>query len=198
MLQNIVELILDKPSYRVPELRLVVDGNKEKGESRYGFADLFIPATTIMSGTRTFAELLELKYITLEGLLKGEVNNWRHLPTYSDMEYLEKRLSGDNEDKILGKNYMYWSKDLRRPVTKTVGSILEDGVEQLTMYMETVAKGQTNNWNNSGILDKRIKVGDGSDFLQGHVVMGIGRSRFFVRSTQPTPTSKEYNRILQF
>ena len=195
MLQSTVEFTLDKPRYRVPELRLVVDGNKEKGEGRYGFADLFIPAMTTIDGTRTFAELLELKYITLEGLLKGEVNNWRHRPTYSDMEDLEKRLSGDNEDKILGRNYMYWSKDLRRPVTKTVGSILQGGVEQLTMYMETVAKGQTNNWNDSGIWDNRIKVGDGSDFLQGHVVMGIGRSRFLVRSTQPTPTSKEYERI---
>src|SRR5205823_12302439 len=131
-------------------------------------------------------------------VVKRAGNNWRHRATCSGMEDLENAFSGDNEDKILGRNYMYWSKDLGRPITKTVGSILEDGVEQLTMYMETVAKGQTNNWNDSGILDKRIKVGDGSDFLQGHVVMGIGRSRFFVRSTQPTPTSKEYNKILQF
>jgi len=195
MLQSIVELILDKPSYRVPELRLVVDGNKEKGKGCYGFADLFIPATTRTNGTRTYAELLELKYITLNGLLKGEVNNWHRPSAYSDMEDLAKRLSGDNDDEILRRNYMYWSKDLGRPVTKTVGSILADGVEQLNMYMETIAKGETNNWNNSGILDKRIKVEDGNDFLQGHVVMGIGRGRILVRSTQPTLTSKEYDRI---
>ncbi|RUS19136.1 hypothetical protein BC937DRAFT_87959 [Endogone sp. FLAS-F59071] len=102
---------------------------------------------------------------------------------------------------------MYWSKDLGRPETKTVSSILEGGVKQLTMYMETVAKGQIkrwndsgvlDSWNDSGVLDSRIKVGGGSDYLQGHVVMGIGRRRFVVRSTQPTLTSKEYNRILQF
>jgi hypothetical protein len=197
MLQSIVELVLDKPSYRVPELRLVIDGNKGKGEGRYGFADVFIPATTTISGGRTFAELLELKYITLEGLFKGAVNNWSRPPTYLDMEDLEKHLSGESEDKILERNYMYWSKDLRRPETKTISSILEGGVKQLTMYMGVVAKGETKRWSNSGVFDSRIKVGDGSDYLQGHVVMGIGRSRFVVRSIQPTPTSKEYNRILQ-
>ncbi|RUS27825.1 hypothetical protein BC938DRAFT_482686, partial [Jimgerdemannia flammicorona] len=197
MLQSIVELILDKPSYRVPELRLVIDGNKGKGEGRYGFADVFIPATTTISGGRTFAELLELKYLTL-GLFKGAANNWSHHPTYSDMEDLEKRLSGEDEDKILERNYMHWSKDLGRPETKTVSSILEGRVKQLRMYMETVAKGQTKRWNDSGVLDSRIKVGEGSDYLQGHVVMGIGKSRFIARSTQLTQTSKAYNRIVQF
>src|SRR4051812_32687276 len=110
------------------------------------------------------------------------------------MEDLEKRLSEESEDELLERKYTYWSKDLGGPVTKTVRSILEGAVEQLTMYMKTVAKGQTKGWNDSGIWDKRIKVGDGSDFLQGHVVMGIGRSRFLVR-TQEMPTSKEYNRI---
>jgi hypothetical protein len=114
MLQGIVELVLDKPSYRVPELRLVLDGNKGKGEGRYGFADVFIPGTTTISGVRTFAELLELKYITLEGLFKGAANNWRRLPTYSDMENLEKRLSEENEDTLLGRPIIC------RPLKKTL------------------------------------------------------------------------------
>jgi len=198
MLQGIVELILDKPSYRVPELRLVMDGNKGKGEGRYAFVDVFIPAAKTISGARTIAEILELKYITLEGLFKGQMGNWRRYPTYSDMENLEKRLSEEDEDTILKRNYMYWSKDLGQPETKTVGSILEGGMEQLTRYMKTVAKGQTKGWDDSGIWDKRIKVGNGGDLLQGHVIMGIGKSRFLVRSIQAMPTSKEYNRILQF
>ncbi|KAG0347172.1 hypothetical protein BG004_008328, partial [Podila humilis] len=43
VLQGIVELLLDEPSNRVPELRLVVDGSKEPGNGRFGFVDIFIP-----------------------------------------------------------------------------------------------------------------------------------------------------------
>jgi hypothetical protein len=196
MLQSTVELILGKPSYRVPELCLVIDGNKPKGEGRFGFVDVFIPATTTFGG-RTFAVLLELKYITLEGLFKG-ANNQLRPPTYVEMQDLEKRLSGEDEDKILERNYVYWSKDSGESETKTVSSILEGGVKQLMKYVETVAKGQPKCWNDSGVLDSRIKVRDGDDCLQGHVVMGIGGSRFVVRSTQLIQTSNAYNRIVQF
>ena len=196
-LQGIVELLLDKPIYRVPELRLVIDGNQPKGKGRFGFVDVFIPAATTTFGRRTFAVLLELKYIMLEGLFKGAYNQLRP-PTYVEMQDLEKHLSGEDEDKILERNYVYWSKDSGESETKTVSSILEGGVEQLTKYVETVAKGQPKHWTDSGVLDSRIKVGDGDDCLQGHVVMGIGGSRFVVRSTQLIQTSNAYNRIVQF
>ena len=54
MLQGVVELLLDEPNSRVPELRLIFDGNKEYGYGRYGFVDIFIPPmSTGIVGRRT-------------------------------------------------------------------------------------------------------------------------------------------------
>ena len=189
--QGIVEIILDKPNDRVPELALVMDGTKIKGEGRYGFADIFIPATTKPTGERTFAILLELKYVTLEVILKGATSNQSRSQEYKDIEKLEDQLSMEGDDKILERKYMYFSKTLQRHETTTIRDILEGGVEQLKMYMKVVANGKAKAWKDSGIIDGRIKVGDGNDVLQGHLVIGIGRSRFIVR-TQVLQTSKAY------
>src|ERR1051325_11283973 len=42
VLQGVVEVLLDEPNSRVPELRLVLDGNKKYGDGRFGFVDIFI------------------------------------------------------------------------------------------------------------------------------------------------------------
>ena len=104
------------------------------------------------------------------------MNDWQRLPTYSEMESLEKRLIEENEDKLLGRNYMYWSRDLRRPVTKTVGSILEGGVEQLMMYMEAVAKGQTKSWNDS---TRGLRLGMEVIFCMDTSLWGLGGAAFW-------------------
>jgi hypothetical protein len=105
-LQGIVELILDKPSSRVPELCLVIDGNKQKGNGRFGFVDVFIPGMTTTSGTRTDAKILELKYLTLEGLYKGMKKSWDRSPNYSDLENLDKLLGVESEESLLKREYM--------------------------------------------------------------------------------------------
>lgn len=113
------------------------------------------------------------------------------------MEELDKLLPSESEERLLRRNYMYWSQNQRHSVMTTAGSILEGAVKQLNTYMKTVAMRRPNDWDASGILDSRIKIEEGSDRLQGHVVMGIGRKRIIVRSTKMISTSKEYNRIQQ-
>ena len=196
MLQGVVECLLDEPKYHVLELCLVQDPTKMKGEGRFGFADVFIPAMTTSIGFRTIAQLLELKYIPLSGLyLKSETGNSSRAVTYKDMETLEKQLSKEDEATILKRKYTYWSKDLGCLQMTTIDSVFKGAVEQLKMYTDTVAMGKAKG-NDRGTCDNRINVGDGSDLLQGHVVIGIGRSNFLVHSTELIKTSKEYNRIL--
>src|SRR5687767_3669375 len=73
VLQGVVEVLLDEPNSRVPELRLILDGKKEYGDGRFGFVDIFIllMSTTIVD-ERTLGVVLELKNITLKGLWRGE------------------------------------------------------------------------------------------------------------------------------
>src|SRR3954469_25501158 len=78
VLQGVVELLLDEPNSRVPELRLVLDGTKKCGDGRFGFVDVFIlPMDIITVGERTFGIVLELKNIMLEGLWRGEMSDWK-------------------------------------------------------------------------------------------------------------------------
>src|SRR5437763_6601986 len=67
VLQAIVESLL--PSrYRVPELSLVMNGNRQKGLGRFGYSDIFVLKE---SGNNNIS--LELKYISLVGLVKEKV-----------------------------------------------------------------------------------------------------------------------------
>ena len=41
-LQAIIEMMLDPPKIRIPELRLVMDGARSKGDGWYGFVDMVV------------------------------------------------------------------------------------------------------------------------------------------------------------
>ncbi|CAG8740889.1 13871_t:CDS:1, partial [Gigaspora rosea] len=60
VLQATVELLLPE-RYRIPQLCLVMDGRKKKGDDRYGFADIFVVGEAGQGIT------LELKYISVVG-----------------------------------------------------------------------------------------------------------------------------------
>src|SRR4051812_16184940 len=62
VLQGVVELLLNEPSKNVPELRLVVDGSKNKTDGRFGFADIFIPRNP--EATEQICVVMELKNAT--------------------------------------------------------------------------------------------------------------------------------------
>jgi len=199
VLQGVVELLLDEPNSRVPELRLVLDGNKEYGDGRYAFVDMFIPPmTTGTVGRRTRGVVLELKNAALEGLWNGEINDWNKQSTYSDLEKLQHKLCAEDDESLLARKYMYWSKDQRRPVSTTVVAIMEGALKQLETYMQTIAKGKPQLYHDSGVLDSRVRISEGRDDLQGHVVMAIGGRRILVRSTELKSTRNEYQRTLYF
>src|ERR1043165_4264173 len=69
--QTVVEMLLPL-AYRVPELRLVIDGSKQKNDGRFGFVDVFIPGGRSGGNKSTPSIVLELKYIKLTGLESGE------------------------------------------------------------------------------------------------------------------------------
>ena len=76
VLQTVVEMILP-PTCRVPELRLIIDGTKEKYEGRFGFVDIFIPGGKPKNDQPIPSIVLELKYIKLTGLRNGKYGQWK-------------------------------------------------------------------------------------------------------------------------
>lgn len=193
VLQTAVELLLDHSELRIPELQLVMDGTKQKGDGRFGFADIFLlPMVTSLG--RSLITILELKYITLEGLLKGKTNNWNSIFSFDEMEQLIDQLSKETDQSLLERKYVYYSKERHQPIVTTVGKILEDGMIQLKSYMDTVAKGKVKERTDSGILDRRVETDKGSDQLKGHVIVWIGRNRYIAWSADVLVTEKMYTK----
>ena len=196
VLQGLVEVLIDEPDRRITELRLVVDGTREKGDGRYGFVDLFLFPKGSTTGERTPGIALELKDITLSGLMKGSVGDWHYLPEYSEFQELSNALSNESEDDLLDRNYMYWSKKASACVMTTVGAIVGDAVKQLENYLTVIALGKPRSYNDSGVLNDLVRIVQGYDHLVGHVIVAIGGRRVFTRSVKPVQTKYEYRKCL--
>ncbi|KAF9300698.1 hypothetical protein BGZ74_007593, partial [Mortierella antarctica] len=194
VLQGIVEVLLDEPSNRIPELRLVVDGSKEPGEGRFGFVDIFIPRQATAIGSEQTCVVMELKNATLEGLWKGATSR---KSDYKDLESLREALCSENESSLLSRKYAYWSQGDSGWTTVTLESIMEAGVKQLQRYMQTIALGKVRSHDTSGVLDSRVNIDHGLDDLQGYVLMAIGGARVLVRPVDRIETECEYVRALQ-
>ena len=178
-IQTALQILLDLTSHRVPQLTLVVDGTKPKGSGRFGFIDLFIPANG-----KGASVILELKYITLAGLLKGEVRNWNRRIETNELEALDDKLANKDTscESILDMPYMYWSKEKREPVLTTVFDIYTKGIGQLKTYVETVTLGRVAQPNGSGVVDARVAAARGSSGLDAYVIIMLGTRYYIIHS----------------
>ncbi|RUS34283.1 hypothetical protein BC938DRAFT_481471 [Jimgerdemannia flammicorona] len=197
MLQGVVELLLP-PRNRVPELRLVMDGSKSKGDGRFGFVDVFIPPRHVSDTTRSLGTAIELKYITLNGLVKGAANNWDQFVDYRNSENMNKNLVAENDDALLDRKYMFWSKEKKKSELMTVRDIVRNAETQLIAYMETIVKGEVMGYHESGVFDERVRVTEsGRDRLKGHVIVVVGSHRIICRSTKLMTTNFQYDSVFK-
>ncbi|CAG8670675.1 19412_t:CDS:2 [Dentiscutata erythropus] len=164
VLQAIVEILLPS-SHRVPELCLVMDGKKQKGSGRFGFPDIFV-----LGGTEGNDVCLELKYISLIGLVRDANGNQVRSFGANELEKLDKILETEDEESLLNRRYVYWSKDLGKMVQTTIRGIINDGLKQLRSYMSMIAKGHAVGYSTSGVIDERIKtIKSGPNKLKGFI-----------------------------
>src|SRR6266487_4039494 len=96
VLQAIVESLLPL-KYRIPELSLVMNGKKPKGLGRFGYSDVFI-----LKGTGNNNISLELKYISLVGLIRNQNNNKL---SANELEDLDKIIEKEDEESLLKRPY---------------------------------------------------------------------------------------------
>ncbi|POG72284.1 hypothetical protein GLOIN_2v1829862 [Rhizophagus irregularis DAOM 181602=DAOM 197198] len=173
VLQAIVESLLPL-KYCIPELSLVMDGTKPKGFGRFGYSDIFI-----LKGIGNNNVSLELKYISLVGLIKNQKKKFNT----NDLENLDKIIEKEDEKVLLKRLYTYWSKEHNETRQTTIEDILNNGVNQLKSYMNIISKGKTIDYYSSGIFDKRIKITkSNSNKLEGFVILVIG---FLLNTTYP-------------
>ncbi|GES87594.1 bromodomain-containing protein [Rhizophagus clarus] len=139
VLQAIVKVLLPS-KYCIPELSLVMDGNKQKGYGRFGYSDIFV-----LKGTGDNNISLELKYISLVSLIKNQKNNF----STKDLEDLDKTLEKEDEESLLKRLYTYWSKEYKETKQITIGEVLNNGINQLESYMNIISNGKPINYTSS-------------------------------------------------
>ncbi|GBB83199.1 hypothetical protein RclHR1_00100003 [Rhizophagus clarus] len=182
VLQAIVENIFPLDCF-IPELSLVVDGKKSKGSGRFGYSDIFILGDTNVS--------LELKYISLVGLVRNKVGA-------NELEDLDKTIEKEDEKSLLKRSYSYWSKENKKVNKTTIGDILDNGINQLKLYMKTISKGKVTNYSSSGVFDKRVKItksNSNSNKLEGFVILVIGFRRILWRSVDEVKSNYIYDKV---
>ncbi|RGB36916.1 hypothetical protein C1646_666574 [Rhizophagus diaphanus] len=176
MLQAIVESLLPL-KYRIPELSLVMDGKKSKGSGRFGYSDIFV-----LKGIGDNYISLELKYISLVGLIKNQKVEFGA----NELENLDKILEKENEEILLNRPYTYWSKELKK----------NNGISQLKSYMNTISKGKVANYSSSGVFDERIEIiKSNPNKLKGFVILVIGFRRILWKPIEEVISNYNYNKI---
>ncbi|CAB4485352.1 unnamed protein product [Rhizophagus irregularis] len=180
VIQAIIENFLPL-KYCIPELALVINGKKPKGSGRFGFSDIFVLGKT---GVNNIS--LELKCISLIGLIENQVNNFNA----NELEILDKMLEKEDEESLLKRTYVYWSKEHKKTNKTTIGEVLNNGISQLKLYMKTISKGKNINYSSSGVFDERVKITKSDpNKLKGFVILVIGFHRILWRPVEEIITN---------
>ncbi|CAG8499597.1 15478_t:CDS:2, partial [Cetraspora pellucida] len=176
MLQVTVEVLLRHEINNIPQLSLVIDNTKPRGEGRFGMVDFFLEDLVI-----------ELKYIKLLGLIKAMKNDYNASPRTKELEALDKVIENEDEKTLLKRQVMYWSKEDKKPMLKTIGDFLSSAEQQVKKYMGAIANGKASS-DKPGIIDPRIRQ-EQTDYsiLNGHVIMMIGFRRIISRTILASP-----------
>ncbi|GBB89492.1 hypothetical protein RclHR1_01620004 [Rhizophagus clarus] len=179
MLQAIVEILLPL-KYCIPELSLVMDGKKPKGSGRFGYLDIFV-----LKGTGDNYICLELKYISLVGLMKNQ-----------NTKFGANDIEKENEEFLLRRPYTYWSKEHKTTNQTTIGEVLNIGIDQLKSYINIISKGRPVDYFSSGVFDERIKITKSeSNILKGYVILVIGFRRILWSPVEEVISNHIYNKI---
>ena len=185
VLQGIVEALLPL-QYRVPELSLVMDSQKQKGNGHFGYSDIFV-----LKATSNIYVSLELKYISLVNLTRNEEKKYGA----NELERLDKILDTEDIGSLLKRQYSYWSKELNKMEHTTIHEVLNNGMDQLKSYMNTISNGQAIT-DYSGVFDERIKITKSDPHkLKGFVLLVIGFRRVLHRSVEEITSNYRYDRI---
>jgi len=165
-------------------MRLVKNVNKNNGGSRgrYGFPDIFV----IGDDERGFKSsvVLELKYLSLKGLLGGENNKLVENSNYNELKELDDKICDESEETIFRRQYYFWSKDDKKYKLTSVRKIIELGEDQLKNYIKVIKKGQCAVNNKIGVLDERINIELGNSILGGWLLVSLGSRRIITRKIE--------------
>ncbi|GBC07125.1 hypothetical protein RclHR1_07280002 [Rhizophagus clarus] len=129
---------------------------------------------------------------SLVGLIKKQKDEY----STNDLEDLDKTLEKENEELLLNRPYLFWSKEHNKMNQIIVSETLEKGINQLRSYMNVIAKGKPTDYFSSGICDKRVKITKSNpNELKGFVILVIGFRRILWRPVEEVMSNYSYDKV---
>ncbi|GBB86915.1 hypothetical protein RclHR1_13370001, partial [Rhizophagus clarus] len=137
--------------------------------------------------------LLPLKYRIPELSLVMDGKKQKGSGRFED---LDKILEKENEECLLKRPYSYWSKEHKKTNQTTIGEVLNNGINQLKSYINTISKGKPVDYSSPGVFDERIRITKSeSNILKGYVILVIGFRRILWRPVEEVITNYKYNKV---
>ncbi|KAJ7615046.1 hypothetical protein DFH06DRAFT_128643 [Mycena polygramma] len=145
------------------------------------------------------AVIIELKYVHLNGLVRAEEGEWLKWGPFRTqrLKDMNRKIRGLKLSQLKDMKYCYRDRKTGKDVETTVGAYIGNGDAQVQAYADALASGQGNTddvdplKHKNGILDRRVKVGTGSDLIVPIVFAGIG-SRVIGTHLKDVETSFKY------
>ncbi|KAJ6507423.1 hypothetical protein C8R47DRAFT_93645 [Mycena vitilis] len=170
------------------------------GAGRYGRADCVLCGLNEL-GLRIFI-LIELKYVSLESLLRAEIANGvvtapETLAAKTNMlKELNKKICHLSPVDLGEQKYHRWDNDTNGYIEATVGALASSGADQVGFYRRAIKNGRGHangapRDHSNGVLDWRMLIDHGSDVILSIVILGIG-SRVIAEQCDSERTSWRY------
>jgi hypothetical protein len=170
--QAVIEMICFDTVRCVPELCLLVDPTKQRGDGRFGFVDLFFaPPKEAFAAS---IPVLELKNVTLKGLWLATRTCLDTEPSPGDLRALREVLKAESEEVLLNRQFCYWDKQGGDWVKQSIQNLKDAAFQQVRGYLGVLANGVSSTTTSAGICDCWVQCEEGRDSLLGHVIICIG------------------------
>ena len=188
--QAIIEAIFVETGPCLPELCLVVDPTKERGDGRYGFIDLFL--ATKSDAFVSHLPVLELKNVSLKALWNATQSTLSHIdPPTDQLNNLRTVLIKESEEEIMSRDYCYWDKDCCAWCRQSLLLLKDQAVQQVGRYLDALCQGGVTE-STAGLHDRRVGCRIGNDVLVGYVVLCIGATRVLAWKANSRETKFKY------
>lgn len=158
------------PSNRhLSEVRLIVNDSSNKGSGRFGFVDIFVN-----DYKKNRAIVIELKHISLQGLLSGEREHRIKNPEYKQLSILDGKIESEQSNKLLARYYMFWSSKENKYVKCKLMDLVDEAKQQTKTYIRTLKNGVAIRNICNGVCCDKINVINENGKIGGFLIISIG------------------------
>src|ERR1700722_632652 len=184
-LQKTIQSFWAAGSVCLSEVWLLADPTAKYGEGRNAYLDLLI---TSAHPVPSFVPVIELKNVSLVSLWMASRGDMSAIPYNADLEKFRAELRDESEEQLLQRQFCYHDQK-GRLCMESVQGVKENAFAQAAKYLRILKAGRVSDrGTKAGLLDPRVLSDEGTDRLDGYVVICIGATKVLAWKTGAEPT----------